>query len=217
MLYYNYNVVALIVEQLSESSTISKSAVPVCHPGVASSMLFMHLGRSSASRLSHRRTSLLIAGPKRARFCCGLMKPCATFPCHKCDAFGPPGGLTCALRAVAHTHARIGHRPRVTGEHGQADSATAAADAHTRPAGREARHPPANGMNGTGSAAPRQSDAAADEASQEVLRRRHKRRRRSAPSRARHAMIRDVAVVNESSLSTVSRAVWDIPASHWLR
>ena len=57
MLYYNYNVVALIVEQLSESSTISKSAVPVCHPGVASSMLFLHLGRSSASRFSRRRNA----------------------------------------------------------------------------------------------------------------------------------------------------------------
>ncbi len=28
MLYYNYNVVALIVEQLSEGSSVSKSAVP---------------------------------------------------------------------------------------------------------------------------------------------------------------------------------------------
>ena len=100
MLYYNYNVVALIVEQLSEGSSVSKSAVPACHPGFASSMLFMYLGRSSASRFSRRRTRLLIAG-----FCCGSMRTCVALPCHKCDAFGPPGGLPCGRRAVAHTHA----------------------------------------------------------------------------------------------------------------
>jgi hypothetical protein len=38
------------LERLQERGTL-----PVCHPGVASSMLFMYLGRSSASRFSRRR------------------------------------------------------------------------------------------------------------------------------------------------------------------